>query len=256
MRRHGPENADELRILSKILVWLQNSETGDRGEINLNGPTEREVWSRLSAEDEGCSTENCIKRGGICPFYRARMAAQSAHILIVNHALLLADVATGNRVLPEYRYLIVDEAHHLEDATTNALSFRATQTEIDRTLHHLGSDKSGTLGSVLVAMEGILSPTDFASIKNLVQQATNYAFNFQNIMHQFFDAINQYLFEQREGQSIGTYTHQERILPASRAQPAWADVEVTWDEASRSLKPLLDIIAKIHQALDSKPQIR
>jgi len=37
-------------------------------------------------------------------------------LLIVNHALLLADVATGNRVLPEYDYLIIDEAHHLEEA--------------------------------------------------------------------------------------------------------------------------------------------
>ena len=61
------------------------------------------------------------RTGGACPFYKVRMAAQSAHILVVNHALLLADVITGSRVLPEYHYLIVDEAHHLESATTNAL---------------------------------------------------------------------------------------------------------------------------------------
>jgi DNA polymerase-3 subunit epsilon/ATP-dependent DNA helicase DinG len=126
MRHRGPQNADEMRVLAKVLVWLPTSETGDRNEINLNGPSEREVWSRLSAEDDGCTTDNCLKRDGICPFYRARMAAQNAHILIVNHALLLADVATGNKVLPEYDYLIVDEAHHMEEATTNALSFRTT----------------------------------------------------------------------------------------------------------------------------------
>jgi len=62
------------------------------------------------------------------------MAAQQAHLLIVNHALLLADIATGNRVLPDYEYLIVDEGHHLENATTNALSFRVTQPDIERTL--------------------------------------------------------------------------------------------------------------------------
>ena len=123
MRKNGPENADELRVLAKILVWLYQGGSGDRGEINLNGPAEREVWPRLSAEDEGCRTEVCMSRtGGACPFYRTRMAAQSAHILVVNHALLLADVVTGNRVLPEYNYLIVDEAHHLESATTSALS--------------------------------------------------------------------------------------------------------------------------------------
>ena len=124
-RRRGPENADEMRVLAKVLIWLQATETGDRAELNLNGPSENNIWMRLSAEDEDCTTENCLRRtGGICPFYKVRQAAQYAHILIVNHALLLADVATGNKVLPEYEYLIVDEAHHLEDATTDALSFR------------------------------------------------------------------------------------------------------------------------------------
>ena len=54
MRRRGPENVDELRVLAKVLVWLQSSKSGDRREINLNGVAERMVWSRLSAEDEGC----------------------------------------------------------------------------------------------------------------------------------------------------------------------------------------------------------
>ena len=133
MRRRGPEKIEEMRVLAKVLVWLQGTETGDRTEINLTGPSERAAWTRISAEDEGCTTENCLKRtGGACPFYRARLAAQGAHILIVNHALLLADVATGNRVLPEYDYLIVDEAHHLEIATTNSLSFRSTLRDVQR----------------------------------------------------------------------------------------------------------------------------
>ena len=52
LRRHGPETVEEMRVLAKVLVWLQGSQTGDRGEINLNGPTERMVWNKLSAEDE------------------------------------------------------------------------------------------------------------------------------------------------------------------------------------------------------------
>ena len=102
MRRRKPENLDELRVMGKVLVWLQSSQSGDRSELNLNGMSERLIWSRISAEDEGCKLENCLKRtGGRCPFYKARMAAESSHILVVNHALLLADAATENRVLPE-----------------------------------------------------------------------------------------------------------------------------------------------------------
>ena len=109
MRRRKLENVEELRVLTKELVWLQSSTSGDRNEINLNGSAESLVWSRLSAEDEGCKLETCLKRtGGRCPFYKARMAAESANILVVNHALLLADTAAENRILPEYNYLIVD----------------------------------------------------------------------------------------------------------------------------------------------------
>ncbi|MFN3491624.1 MAG: DNA polymerase III subunit epsilon, partial [Anaerolineales bacterium] len=104
-------------------------------DLNLTGPVEREIWSRLSAEDDNCTTETCVGRmGGVCPFYRAKQAAQNSHLLIVNHALLLSDVSTGSKVLPEYDYVIVDEAHHIESAVTNALSFRLTQQDLERML--------------------------------------------------------------------------------------------------------------------------
>ena len=247
LRRRGVETPDELRVLAKVLVWLQTTQTGDRTEINLNGPTEREVWLRLSSEDEGCTTENCLKRGGVCPFYRARQAALSAHILIVNHALLLADVATGNRVLPEYNYVIIDEAHHLEDATTNALSFRITQALIERALKELGGSHGGALGRTLAAFEGAIAPSDYANLNTLVQQISELSFHFDIRVHLFFDSINQFLFDQREGRPVGMYAHQERILPATRTQPAWADVEATWDEAEHSLDPLVKLLGDLVQ---------
>jgi DNA polymerase-3 subunit epsilon/ATP-dependent DNA helicase DinG len=249
MRRRGPDNADEIRVLSKVLVWSQSTTSGDRNEINLNGPIERDVWMRLSAEDEGCTTENCLRRGSICPFYRAKQAALSAHILVVNHALLLADVATDNRVLPEYNYVIIDEAHHLEEATTNALSFRITQSMIDRAVRELGSPNSGSLGKLITILEGNVPPSDFAVINHFIQQATDHAFHFQTTTQDFFRSIEQFLLEQREGNEIGMYAHQERILPATRTQPAWADVEAAWEECETSLNPLIDNLAKMIQAL-------
>ncbi len=115
LRKHGPANADEMRILAKVLVWQLENASGDRTEINLTGPSERDVWTHISAEDDACTNETCLERtGGACPFFRAKQASQNAHILVVNHALLLTDVAIGNRVLPEYDHVIVDEGHHLE----------------------------------------------------------------------------------------------------------------------------------------------
>ncbi len=249
MRRRSPDNADEMRVLSKVLVWLQTTATGDRNEINLNGPIERDVWMRLSADDEGCTNENCLKRGGICPFYRAKQAALAAHLLVVNHALLLADVATDNRVLPEYNYLVVDEAHHLEEATTNALSFKITQAMIERSVRELGGPNSGALGKSIDALEGTVPPSDFAIVNQLIQQSTDQAFHFQTTTQGFFRTLEQFLFEQRDGAEIGMYAHQERILPATRTQPAWSDVEIAWEECEASLDPLIKNLAKLLEAM-------
>ncbi len=249
-RKRGPENSDEMRILAKVLVWLQGTESGDRAELNLNGPAETSVWMRLSAEDEDCTTENCIKRtGGICPFFRARQAAQNAHILIVNHALLLADVATGNKVLPEYEYLVVDEAHHLEEATTNALSFRVTLAELERNLSVLGSSGSGLLGWLQSSMREILPPSDMASINLLIERTTDNAFRLQHLSRQFFHSLENFLMEQRDGRPVGMYSQQERIVPATRTQPAWADVELSWDEAQGALSSLMDLLTRLIQAV-------
>jgi ATP-dependent DNA helicase DinG len=242
LRRRGPADVDEMRVMAKVLVWLQETKTGDRSEINLNGPAEREVWMRICAEDEGCNLENCLRRtGGNCPFNQARQGAQAAHLLVVNHALLLADVASGSRVLPEYDYLVIDEAHHIEDATTNALSFHVTQSDIDRTLRELGGPTAGMLGWLLGCLADILSPTDYAAVNHLVQGATDLAFHFDSLIQRFFHTIDQFLYEQREGRPVGPYAYQQRIVPATRMQPGWPEIEIAWEDAERTLKPLIDL---------------
>ncbi len=246
MRRRKPENVTEMRVLGKVLVWLLESQTGDRTEINLNGTVERVVWSRLSAEDEGCRLEVCLKRtGGRCPFYRAKIAAENAHILIVNHALLLADTATGNKVLPSYDYLIVDEAHHLESATTNAMSFRVRAVDITRLTRELGGEKTGILGRFLDLCEDLLEPTQMASLTKLVKKAADLAFRFDSQMTQYYQALGAFLEEQRDGRPLGTYPQQERVTPSTRTLPIWLDVEIGWEGALETLKGLMAILREL-----------
>ena len=248
--RRGPDTNDEMRVLAKIMVWLLQTETGDRSELNLNGPIEREVWGRFSAEDEGCTTETCIKRtGGACPFYRSRQSAQSSHILIINHALMLADVATANRVLPEYDYLIVDEAHHMEDATTNALGFSTNKQALDRAFRELGGPNAGILGRILSVLQNTITPEDYGTANNLVQHASDLAFHFENLSVRFYSALEHFLYEQREGKAIGNYSQQVRVLPSTRTLPSWLDVEMTWDEAEKPLGQLLETLAQLLQGL-------
>ncbi len=250
MRRRELENTDEMRVLAKVLVWLRASQSGDRAEINLNGPIERLVWSRLSAEDEGCKLETCLKRfGGKCPFYKARMAAEAAHILVVNHALLLADAATENRVLPAYKYLIVDEAHHLESATTEAMSFKLRAPDVTRLVREIGSHNQGLLGRILTTAEPMLSPSDGASLHNAVNLATDVAVRLDSAMTNYFKAFDLMLEEIRDGKPIGTYPQQVRILPSTRTLPSWLQIEIGWEEAQLLLSNLLNHLKMVRESM-------
>ena len=250
LRQRGPDNADEMRMLGKVLVWLSEGGKGDRSEINLNGPAEREVWSRISAEDEGCKAEVCVSRtGGACPFYRSRQSAQSAHLLVVNHALLLSDVVTGSRVLPEYAYLIVDEGHHLEGASTNALSYKVTQHDLARMLRELGGVSSGILGRLITLLKTALRPSDFAALNQSIQRATDLAFRLEHDLNNFMRSIDYFMESARDGQPVGNYGQQLRIIPATRTLPVWSEVEMAWDSADETLKLLLNLISQVHRTV-------
>jgi len=250
LRRHGPSSADEMRILAKVLVWLQENSSGDRTEINLTGPSEREIWVRVSAEDDACTTETCLERtGGKCPFFMAKQAAQHAHILIVNHSLLLTDIAVGNRVLPDYEYLIVDEGHHLEAATTSALSFRLNQNDIDRLIRELGGSTSGTLGYLLSITRNIIRPSDFAVIDQKVSRATDLGWRLENQTRAFFQAVGEFISYQKEGQPPSMYAHQERILPSTRTLPGWEEVEIAWETACETLQLLIALVGELQKGV-------
>ncbi|MDP1544669.1 MAG: helicase C-terminal domain-containing protein [Anaerolineales bacterium] len=250
MRSHGPANANEMRVLSKIIVWQLENASGDRNELNLTGPIEREVWTRLSAEDDACTTETCLGRmGGACPFQRAKQAAQNSHLLIVNHALLLSDVSTGSKVLPEYDYVIVDEAHHMESAITNALSFRMTQNDLDRMLKELGGSSAGLLGRMLTELHNSLRPSDFGLLQQKSKRATDQAFRLEQLSKEFFIYLGEFIAAQREGQQQNNYSWQLRIVPATRTLQGWDDLEMLWGQVSETMSHLIKTLDEIYKSL-------
>lgn len=250
LRKSKPSNANEMRVLAKIIVWQLENTSGDRNDLNLNGPIEREIWSKLSAEDDNCTTETCMSRmRGVCPFQRAKQAAQASHLLIVNHALLLSDVSTGSKVLPEYDYVIVDEAHHMENAVTNALSFRLTQHDLERMLKELGGSSAGILGKMLTESHNALRPSDFALLQQKAKRATDQAFRVEQLAKQFFSYLNEFIATQRQGQPQSNFSWQMRITPAARTLAGWDDLEMQWGQISETLIHLIKTLDEIYKAL-------
>lgn len=245
LRRRAPTNVDEMRVFAKILIWLLEGGTGDKNEITLRGAAENGVWARLSAQDEGCTIERCASQmGGACPFYKARRAAESAHVLIVNHALLLSDVMVGNRVLPEYRYLIIDEAHHLEDATTESLSFHLDEAALGRQLDDLGSLRSGLLGDILARTHGAIPPAYHATLTDYVTRITQAGTAMRHHVGNLFRAIADFLDDLNRLQT-GEYAVQVRITDEMRTFPGWSRVRAAWDVLSQFTRALADAMNRL-----------
>ncbi len=249
MRRRQPTTVDELRVYAKVLIWLLESSSGDRSEINLRGASELGAWSRLSAEDDGCTLDRCQSQmGGTCPFYKARRRAEEAHILIVNHALLLADVAAGSRVLPRYEYVILDEAHHLEEATTNGLSFRLDQIALRRQLAELGGRRSGILGDLLSHARGAIPETHLNQLSEYVANVENAIQAMEFHVNGFFNVILGFL-EQNRLVHNSNYTNQVRITEQVRSRPTFAQVQAAWDTLSQFTTAISKAMSSLALAL-------
>ncbi len=96
--------------LNRLDAWTRDAQSGHRSALPELIP--QNMWDRVARD-----TDVCMGPGGPywdrCLWRRDRERADRAHILVVNHALLLS----GAR-LPPSDAMILDEAHNLEDAAT------------------------------------------------------------------------------------------------------------------------------------------
>jgi len=250
LRRLGPSSVEEMDMLARVLVWLQSTADGDGDVLFMPTAQEQAIWRDLSAEHEGCEPDRCRAFNG-CFFYRARRAAEAAHLVIVNHALLLADVAVQNRAIPDYRFLIVDEAHHLEDATTRGLSFETDLPSIRRLLEEIGRERpaappSGLLGEAVQACRSLrLDPAISARIGELAAQAARTVERASAALETFFERLEAFVADEQDEGSPSIYACRLRVTPAQRVQPSWDLTEIAWDEAYAALQALVGKLERL-----------
>ena len=135
------------RLVGKTLTWIPETGTGDRSELNLGHPQAASAWDRLSAQ----RAQECPSVTGPCFLRAAREDAAASHVVVVNHALLLSDLAAGGSAIPDYDVLIIDEAHHLEAEATRQLGFE------------VGPNEFSDLFAELTGERGLLSQTESAA---------------------------------------------------------------------------------------------
>ncbi|HYA66434.1 MAG TPA: ATP-dependent DNA helicase [Burkholderiaceae bacterium] len=106
---------EDVQALQQIVRFARQSQTGDVAE--LEQVTEgASIWPAVTSTRDNCVGSEC-EHFEECFVFRARRRALAADIVIVNHHLLLADMALREEMdsvlLPNADVVIVDEAHHL-----------------------------------------------------------------------------------------------------------------------------------------------
>jgi DNA polymerase-3 subunit epsilon/ATP-dependent DNA helicase DinG len=256
LRRNGPKTQDEAKVLSKILIWLPNTLTGDADELFLPSPGERQVFQHLSAQNPICNMNTCSASD--CFFHQARRLAESAHVVIVNHALLLADIAVENRALPEYGYLVIDEAHHLEAAATDSLTFQIDRDEMQRQISDLGRATQtrrggGLLGEIAGKSRQLLRPDQGAAIDGACEAAMVAAAGVWNGNSLFFDELAEFLSD--EGGDKNDYTQRVRITRAMRNRSGWTRVETVYEKLQAELNALAKHLNTIFKGLSEMAEL-
>jgi predicted DnaQ family exonuclease/DinG family helicase len=249
----GDLSVADRMLLIKTLFWLPQTSTGDRAELHLSA-AEEEAWSRLSAVTEACTPQRCsYHRIGVCFLARARRAAEESHIVIANHALLLSDVASRNRVLPDYDVLIVDEAHHLEDEATQQLGWRLGERELLNRLERLWAGPSAGavaegLGILAHASGGLVEP----GLKTTLEDAGHVAAELSATFRRFFEALAR-LLDDPELRTGNADEQTLRITAAVRAGSAWQELEQLWAEGVEALKTVERALIELSAELQGLP---
>ncbi len=159
---------DLARELAEVLAWAERTKDGSLGDLAVR--PRPEVWEQVVSENDNCLRARC-PHYSTCFFYTARRNAALADLIVVNHHLLMADLAlraelgsySQNAVLPPANRIIVDEAHHLEDVSTSYFGVRITLRAIERLFGRLQSATAphkGILPALQVQLEAITHPDD------------------------------------------------------------------------------------------------
>lgn len=124
-----PEN--EQKLMQGFIRFLHETEDGDLDAY------EGIDHAYLSRPGDECSGRRCpfYKQ---CFVYKARQRAAEAHLIVANHALVLAEATSpGSGILPAYGRLVFDEAHNLEEIATEQLGSEFSLPNLSRVLRRL-----------------------------------------------------------------------------------------------------------------------
>lgn len=131
--------------LNAVRNWRHRTDSGDRAELT-DVAEDSAVWPHVTSTADNCLGQKCPQYSD-CYVVKARREAQEADLVVVNHHLLLADLAMKEEgfveFLPGADAIILDEAHQIPDLAVQFFGVTLGSREIERLIEEA---RAATLG--------------------------------------------------------------------------------------------------------------
>jgi ATP-dependent DNA helicase DinG len=130
------------RNLRRVSLWAAGTSSGDLAELT-DLPEQSPLWPSITSTRENCLGTECPQFSR-CHVLEARRAAQAADVVVVNHHLLLADLALKDEgfgdLLPGADAVILDEAHQIPDIAAQFFGQQWSVRQVQLVLHDAAAE--------------------------------------------------------------------------------------------------------------------
>jgi ATP-dependent DNA helicase DinG len=155
--REGNPDRQLASQLSAIRAWSARTRRGDRMEM-IDIPEDSPVWPRVTSTPENCLGTECTFFED-CHVVKARREAMEADIVVVNHHLLMADLALKQEgfgeILPGADAFILDEAHQIPELAGQFFSQSVSARQMVDLAHDALAEAQGVTGATSQLLEPV-----------------------------------------------------------------------------------------------------
>ncbi len=260
----GLFDTEHIGELNALREWAKQTQDGSREDLSFL-PLGT-LWDEVCCEADQCSRSQCPHFNS-CFFHQARRRAARADILVVNHALLLADLSLRNQtdnysamaVLPPFSRLVIDEAHHLEEVATRYFSTQVTRFAFARVLNRLRHPRKAHLGllpRLLTQIGQSLDDSQEALYRELHERIETLITQRQGLLDRAVAELE--MTGLALAKALGTEIRskeeiRQRLVPTFVAKAAWEKTQGVLRSLSRATGDFGDALRDLLKALRKLP---
>ncbi|MBC8525882.1 MAG: 3'-5' exoribonuclease [Candidatus Cloacimonetes bacterium] len=183
----------ETMNLLYLIVWVENTHTGDIEENFSFIPSRSSLWSKIASDGTSCYGRKCSFFDQ-CFLMKIRKQAEKSHLVVINHSLLISDAVTEHSVLGNYLNLVIDEAHNLPQVAAIHFGFSINLLDIRNITKKIitkGEFQYGIANNIRIGVvKSTLSDDKKKFLQSKLDEIVTPIDNFKSVAKDFFNHLN------------------------------------------------------------------